>query len=322
MGPDTQDHGTVAAARDWGAYWRGRTGGPGDALAGVERAPELDAFWATVFSGLPKTTRVLDLACGAGTVLRAARAAGLGELTGLDVSAEALAALRARLPGVATVAASADAPPFASGSFDRVSSQFGVEYADLARAAPTAAALLASNGRLVWLCHHAEGAIAAEVRGRRAEAEAIRESGFVERAKAVFRADAGEAAAFGRAAARFGAAQDAVMALARDGSGLAAHLYGGTQRLWERRASYALEDVTGWLDGMAGEIAAFEGRMGGMLAAALSDADVAELRARLEAAGLVVETGAVELGGRVAAWRVEAGRVEAGRGESRRGVRV
>ena len=62
-----------------------------------------------------------------------------------------------------------------------------------------------------------------------------------------------------------------VLALAKSGDPLAAHLYAGTQRMYERRAVYASADILGWYDGTESQVRAFAGRMSGMLAAAVDD---------------------------------------------------
>jgi len=66
--------------------------------------------------------RMLDVACGTGTLLQAVIAARAGGTrAGVDISPEMLAVARRRLPeGVALAVASADALPFADGSFDTV----------------------------------------------------------------------------------------------------------------------------------------------------------------------------------------------------------
>ena len=303
-GPDSVKHDSAthdSAAADWGNYWQGRANEAGAALVGVERNAELDAFWAAEFADAPHEARVVDLGCGAGTVLRAASAAGLNRLVGVDVSAEAIAALSDAVPGATGVVGSADAPPLAEGSADVLTSQFGVEYSDVMKAAGRATALLAPGGRVVWVCHHADGAIAAEVRGHAAEARTLLDSGFVPRAKAVFRAGDAE---FEEAAKAFGEAQDAVLALAKAGRGMSAHLYAGTQQLWQRRKAYDAGDIDGWLDGMAGEITAYQGRMDSMLAAAL-DAETAE--AVCQRLGKGAELATLSLGGRTAAWVIRYG---------------
>lgn len=63
--------------------------------------------------------RLLDVACGPGLLLDAARARGL-ETCGVDISHQALVQLRGSLPGTGAARADAERLPFADGSFDHV----------------------------------------------------------------------------------------------------------------------------------------------------------------------------------------------------------
>ena len=53
----------------------------------------LTQFWQRLFFEVPKTTRMIDFACGAASVLVHAEAAGISNLYGLDVSDDAIAVL-------------------------------------------------------------------------------------------------------------------------------------------------------------------------------------------------------------------------------------
>ena len=293
---------TSSPADDWGNYWQGRAGTQAGAAlvgVGVERDPELDAVWREALEPLDRDGPLLDVATGAGTVLRSAAAMGFTDLTGLDISPEALAALSREMPGVRTVVGSASEPPFAPGAFHTVTSQFGFEYAGAARAARALAPLVRDGGAFIAVAHLAGGAIAEEVEGKRSAASAILDSGFVPLAKAVFAASDAD---FAAAAEAFGAAQNMVLKRAKAGDRMAAHLYAGTQKLHERRRAYTLEDIHGWLDSMAGEFAAYRGRMEAMLDAALGPDDAAEVVDGLRDGGLEVEPPhTLEMSGRPAA---------------------
>lgn len=297
---------TSSPSADWGNYWQGRASAGGAALVGIERNAELEVFWRHALDAADKGSPLLDVATGAGTVLKTAAGLGFNDLTGLDVSADALATLQRELPDVRTVVASASEPPFEERSFATVTSQFGLEYAGAEAAVTAIAPLLCGGGMLIAVCHLASGAIAEEVFGKLKSATAIHDSQFVPRAKSVFQAsDAG----FPDAAEAFRPAQDTVLAMAKRGDRLAAHLYAGTQQLHERRSAYTLADVTGWLDGMAGEIDAFMGRMQSMLDAAMSVDEAERLVASLRRMGLTAETPEIlEMGGSPAALVIKARR--------------
>lgn len=268
---------------DWSAYWRGRAGtDAGAALvgAGVETDAMLASLWAKSFAECRSDSRVLDLACGAGSALKAASAAGLSDLTGVDISPEAIETLRRDLPGAQGIVAPADSTGLPGQSFDMVVSQFGFEYAGPLAGAREAARLLKPEGRFVAIAHLKGGAIEQECTEKLTQVQAIIDTQFVSRArklfKAVFAAGPHPSENAMRRAhtaiAKFKPAMEELQTVsaAENGQGLATHLYTGTAQLYERRQAYLLEDVLGWLDGMEAEIVAFSGRMSGMINSALS----------------------------------------------------
>ncbi|WP_371397157.1 class I SAM-dependent methyltransferase [Fretibacter rubidus] len=272
------DDNTGSNAQNWGNYWQGRAASEAGAAlvgVGVENDAQIAAFWDDVLNGLPKDAAVLDLACGAGSVLRRAKACGLSNLTGVDISPDAITTLKAAFPEVTGVAAPADATGLSDASFDMVASQFGFEYADVSKAATEAARLIKPGGAFVALAHIQTGAIETEVAAQLSDARAITDTAFIPLAKALFKVDmsGGSDADFEAALARFSPAQEQLLTIARRTGGLAEHLYRGTQTLYQGRIGYNLSDINGWLDGMAAEIAAFTGRMDSMRQAALSESE-------------------------------------------------
>jgi ubiquinone/menaquinone biosynthesis C-methylase UbiE len=158
----------------WKAYWQ-----EADRLAACvpdnpESAAAIEAHWQHVFADLPAGTRVLDVATGNGVLLvwaaRAASTVGRSlALTGVDLAdidpEHFLPDYREDLaPASFHGSVAAEALPFADGSFDIVVSQYGLEYAELAPALGEAARVLAPQGRLFWLAHHASSAVV--VQGR------------------------------------------------------------------------------------------------------------------------------------------------------------
>ena len=236
---------------------------------------------------------MLDLACGAGAALKAAARAGLTDLTGLDMVADAIVSLQRELPQARGVVAPANRTGLTDDRFDLVVSQFGFEYAGAEETAHEVARILAPGGRFAALCHYADGAIAQECRGRIDQLREIADSEYIPRAKALFRATyATMSATTEEEAARavsvaneksdaFKPALQRLIAVAQDNrlNGLAGHLYQGAAQLFERRSAYALADVEGWLDGMQGELDAYAGRMHSMVASAL---DARQVEAVLE----------------------------------------
>lgn len=278
-------------ADDWGNYWQGRAATEAGAAlvgVGVETDEDINAFWSTQLGVLPKTAKLLDLACGAGTVIRQGLELGLKNVTGVDISGDAIKTLKAAYPEAEGVVASADATGLPDASFDVVVSQFGFEYADPIKAAIEASRLLASGGRFTALAHAQNSAIEAEVVQHGTNARDILESGFIDTARSLFIVvmKNGDDAAFAKASQEFSAPQQIVLELAKRTSGLAAHLYEGTQTLYTRRRAYALEDITGWLSGMEAEIKAYVGRMDSMRKAALSANQAEAVLSALQGQGL------------------------------------
>ncbi len=284
---------TERAAADWSNYWQGRTAGEsGEALAGarIERDPALSGFWAGVFAEASPDARIIDLACGAGSALRAAKAAGLSNLTGVDVSEGAILALNTALPGVRGLVASAANTRLEDGGFDIVVSQFGFEYAGAKPAALEAIRLAAPGARFAAIAHMADSPIALECRSNLERTRAIETTGFVAAARHLFEAIfSGNAARTQQAAQAFRSVEATLARLCQDDAahrnGLAGHLYAGTKQLYQRRSAYILSDITSWLDSMSGEIEAYAGRMTSMLDAALSETAARNLLDVFAAAG-------------------------------------
>ena len=64
------------------------------------------------------------------------------------------------------------------------------------------------------------------------------------------------------------------------------HLLAGFRQLYESRVQYNKSDITGWLDGMRGEVAKAIERLSHMRRAAMSVDDVAVIRGHFESAGM------------------------------------
>lgn len=108
---------------------------------------------------------VLDVGCGGGaSTLLAAAAADQGQALGVDISVQLIAAARcraaaARSGNVRFHGADAAGYPFERGSFDRILSQFGLQYfPDPAGAFGNLARALRPGGRLAFLCWQRQAA--------------------------------------------------------------------------------------------------------------------------------------------------------------------
>lgn len=152
----------------WRDYWK--MDRPASCVAARETAgTEIELWWQSWFSELPTGSRVLDIATGNGIVLayaaQAAEARGIFlQLTGVDLadidpvrylSAPPAGLRDARFMG----GVAAESLPFQSESFEFVVSQYGLEYADLARALSELERVLRRDGRFRWLAHSGESEV-------------------------------------------------------------------------------------------------------------------------------------------------------------------
>lgn len=280
-------------AQNWSNYWKGRTAAQsGEVLvgAGIENDVDLQAFWDALLKPLSADITVLDLACGAGSVARRAHGAGIKAVTGVDISEGAIQTLKENCPDIIGVISAANATGLKAGDYDLIVSQFGFEYAGAKQTVEEISRLLKPGGTFVAISHKTGSAIEMEVSQQRDEAQAIIDTGFVETAKKLFETDKQIEAdsEFTAALEKFRPAQDKLLEMAKTSGGLAAHLYSGTQTLFSKRINYNLEDIFGWLDGMANEIVAYYGRMQSMMDAALSEQDMKDLRIAFESHELVM----------------------------------
>lgn len=302
---------TTPESAAWDAYWKDRKGEDVKALTGIEHDRELAAFWTSALENQDKNAPFLDMACGAGTVLKTAHGLGFTDLHGADVAPAAITALSQTLPSVKGTVCPATATPFEDGAFATITSQFGFEYAGADAAAKEIARLLAPGGRFAAIVHMAGGAIHDEVAGHVDHCKTIAESGYVEKARALFRSVySGNVEAMNNSIAYMADAREKVFGLVVPGRpSLAAHLTAGTAELWDKRDTHALEDILAWLTAMDGQRIAFQLRMQAMLDAALSQEQVEGVVATLSAEGLVADAPTTfELGGEPAAWVLKATR--------------
>ncbi len=307
-------------ANDWDNYWQNRSSCGGDAGnvgVGIEYDSDLHTFWKDALTSLGREVAILDVACGAGSVIRQASELGFTDLSGADISQNALDVLKTLYPNVKTFPCSASSLPFSAASYDFVGSQFGFEYAGAFDAASEIARILKPGGQFCAVSHKQGSAIDVEVAEKYRGAQAILDTGFIASAKCLFQTDMSGSTdrEFDAAAADFGPRQDALLTLARQSPGLAAHLYSGTQALYEKRKNYALSDIEQWLSGMESEIQAYAGRMQSMRDAALDETDMETLIASLGSYGLVdakADSLVSASRGDVLGWSIKARKAELG----------
>jgi SAM-dependent methyltransferase len=271
-------------AGDWDVYWRGthenaahQEGGPQDVV--------LAQFWNDIFqrcnvSREQQPGRLLDLACGNGAVTGfAAQAAPQLRACCVDYSLSAVLELQKRYPLAHCVAADVLCTPFANGSFDMVTSQFGIEYAGV-DSVGEAARLVAPGGVLAVILHMQDGGIYRECKQNLQVIDAIGEMRLLPLTRDAFNAGfdvnegVGSMEAFKEAEKRFTPPVRALEALlAKEGfgvaAGLAQKLYQDIAHMYRRISAYDRADIINWVDGMTGELEAYRGRMSSMMSAAL-----------------------------------------------------
>lgn len=311
-----------ASSNEWDSYWKSRQAFGVDLTADRQHrfvdeefdAP-LDAFWNEVLSDLPRETRVLDLACGSGAVLKTAHALGFRALTGIDRSSEAIDLL-VQTDGIEGVASPLDEMPFDKASFDLVTSQFGFEYAGAEALAPTISDIIVPGGAFIALVHLKGGVLAESSEQLRAEAAAFEETGFVPAAQTFFtelyrlEAGQGDQAALNAAMAAQTDPQRKLVELAAHGHQLSGHVLEGASWLFENRNRHSLEYALDWFSVTREQNLAHMNRMAGMVRVALSEADIHSFNEKLRANGLTTEPPERfdPFGGRPIAWVVRASR--------------
>ncbi|MGJ8535981.1 MAG: methyltransferase domain-containing protein [Parasphingopyxis sp.] len=174
----------MTRAKAWSAYWA-QMGEAGGCLPGAPPVVEaqLAQLWEEFAQGFAPGSKLLDLACGTGAVIRSLlRGNERLDLTGVDYAKlPKTRTKKARLVGETDIAAL----PFSDGSFDGLTSQFGLEYSDIARSAPEMARVAKPGAPLRLIVHHAESPIVAQNRGRYAALNAIAQSAILSMARSV-----------------------------------------------------------------------------------------------------------------------------------------
>ncbi len=282
--PDTSDQtATPPVSESWETYWHG-TGDIGAYSSGGVNHPAIRAFWDEFFQAIKHDydePRIIDMASGNGAVLERALAV-FGDqqatYTCLDRSASAIRNIHHRFPDIHGIVADALSTGLGAGSYDLVTSQFGVEYAGI-EALDEAARLVAPGGRLALLLHNQASSIHQECTESRAAILQLQESEFIPRSiqmlSAGFAACRGaDRAPYEAAAARLAPAIQALEDIMEQyGQPVAgntiARLYGDVDRIHRDMQHYEPSEVLDWLRRMDGELDAYAERMSSMCRAAI-----------------------------------------------------
>jgi SAM-dependent methyltransferase len=281
MNNHISDHSRVADS--WDNYWHDTDDIGAYSSDGVTH-PAILAFWEQYFQTVKQaynTPRIIDIASGNGAVVERALAAfgdAPADLTCLDVSEAAIKNILDRFPQVDGIVTDARSIPLDSGSFDVVTSQFGVEYAGL-EAINEVARLLAKGGQLTLLLHNQAGSIYRECVESLDAIVRLKDSGFIEHAiemfKAGFEAVRGADRAPYEAAAKklapaLGALENIMTQYGLDVAGdTICRLYNDVGDIHQKIQHYEPDDVLAWLNSINGELDAYAGRMSSMSESAI-----------------------------------------------------
>ncbi len=278
------------STQEWSSYWADNASTSGEVFVNAkgETHPELAQWWRDTFTTLPKSGRLIDLACGAGSVFQHIPTEHSYELHGADISTQALSQLKELFPSVNRHQCPADSLPFADGEFDVVVSQFGVEYAGM-EGFHEAARVVGPGGSLVIVSHLEESFIDGRNRDHLYNAQVIVECDFIPRARALIAAMfSGDQEKTQRAANAFTPSEQALAkAVKRLPEGIHAHLYFGFKQLFERRVDYHLKDITQWLKDMADDVDRNILRLESMCQAARSEPEIRGFVEKLRESGWV-----------------------------------
>jgi SAM-dependent methyltransferase len=157
---------TSPPTNPWSLYWQGGNSDSCIANTSANDRALVSAGWQSLAADLPEGATVLDLATGNGAVPRDLLLSNPAlRITGVDLADIAPDSLLASEPVLARVTLRGGVDicqlPFDDGSFDAVTSQFGIEYAPLDAALAEAARVLRPGGRLQLLLHHAGSEVVA-----------------------------------------------------------------------------------------------------------------------------------------------------------------
>lgn len=295
---------TSQTNKSWDKYWQG-TGDIAAFTSGGVSHPAIRAFWIEFFNSAKQNyskPKILDIASGNGAVIECALEAFNdipNELTALDVSEAAIKNINARFAQVKGIVSNANSIAEKSGSFDIVTSQYGVEYAGH-DAILESARLVANSGLLVLLMHCDSGSIYVECQQSLDAIERTQTSCFIQ--LAIEMLDAGFKSVKGadrnpyeQAAKKLAPAITELESVMRQyGPHVAgdtiSRLYNDVGQIHQKIQHYEPKEVLTWLNKMSEELNAYKKRMSSMCLSAISPEKFDMIKNDLQALGFFIET--------------------------------
>lgn len=297
---------------EWDQYWQSPRLAACDGAGGRNYDPAIQRVWREWFARLGDGRTMVDIATGNGAVALLARdtAAARGwswTIYGVDSAnidpARHLGEAGIDVGGIEFMGGTpAESLPFEDGSVDVVTSQYGVEYADVGAAVGEIARVLDATGVFQFVIHARDG------RPVRAAGRNVDDADFLLHESRLFNA----AAAFYKAVraveskpspatesedrrameakAGFESELERVRRRARSSRDAETFEYvvRGVLRLHADRGRYPLEGMLGKLEAMRGAVRAHRERLAANVRSSLDAAQLAEFTAKIENAGLRV----------------------------------
>ncbi len=276
--------------KDWIKYWQ-EDASSEQVFANThgQKNNAIKAFWQAWLEHQESKQRLLDVACGAGSIFRDYDSIDRFECFGLDIAEAALEKLSTDLPFVKTKSASLSEMPFNDGEIDLVCSQFGIEYGGL-EAFKEAARVLKLNGKFRTLSHIKGGSIDAQTCRKLEALNALVESDFLGAAMQVafsFRKD--EAKAVESAVQVFSGKESQIYQLRQSyPDGQHVHIYDGIRALLSNFNRYKFDDIVDWIERAQLQVNENKTRLESMHQACLSTEDIESLSEVLSEQGLQI----------------------------------
>ena len=279
--------GNLTLATDgWDTFWSSATSDEVLVAADGQRNSTLDRFWREQLEQVAADARVIDVACGAGSVARQI-VQNPALCVGVDLSINALSRLDQPEQGITPVAADSSSLPFPDQCFDFVFSQFGVEYAGIPGVLECSR-ILAPGGVLKFLSHCKDSSIQKSVARDLLNVNLTLTSNFFPAAVQLAQAlSSGEQDQINAAAEVFNPAEQQVRSGAKIvPDNFAGYTYLGFQKLLRQWEQHEPEDVISWLHAMRHEAESAAARLTTMQSAALDGETLKEINQALSEAGL------------------------------------